>query len=71
MLFWKWKSCNQKELHMGQVLRTQSLEVNKYTVKILKIRTPEKFAVVTLKFKQDGFTVRVRTYYHDFYLVFA
>ena len=28
------------------------------TVKILKIRTPEKFAVITLKFNQDGFTVQ-------------
>ena len=27
------------------------------TVKILKIQTPEKFAVITLKFEQDGFTV--------------
>ena len=25
-------------------------------VKILNIRTPKKFAVITLKFKQDGFT---------------
>ena len=28
-----------------------------FTVKILKIRTPEKFAVITLKFEQGGFTV--------------
>ena len=27
------------------------------TVKILKIQTPEKFAVITLKFGQGGFTV--------------
>ena len=28
-------------------------------VKFLKIRTPEKFAVITLKFEQGGFTIRV------------
>ena len=28
-----------------------------YTVKILKIRIPEKFAVITLTFEQGGFTV--------------
>ena len=28
-----------------------------YAVKILNIRTPEKFAVITLKFEQDGFTI--------------
>ena len=27
------------------------------TVKILKIRTPEKTAVITLKFEQHGFTI--------------
>ena len=27
------------------------------TVKILKIQTPEKFAVITLKFEQGGFIV--------------
>ena len=27
------------------------------TVKILKIRTPEKFAVITLKVEQSGFTI--------------
>ena len=26
------------------------------TIKILNIRTPKKFAVITLKFEQDGFT---------------
>ena len=26
------------------------------TVKILNIRTPQTFAVITLKFEQDGFT---------------
>ena len=25
-----------------------------FTVKILNIRTPQKFAVITLKFEQDG-----------------
>ena len=33
------------------------LTILKSTVKILKIRTPEKFAVITLKFEQGGFTV--------------
>ena len=28
-----------------------------FTVKILKFRTPEKFAVITLKFKQGGFSI--------------
>ena len=28
----------------------------KITVKILNIRTPKKFAVITIKSKQDGFT---------------
>ena len=28
-------------------------------VKAIKFRTPEKFAVITLKFEQSGFTVRV------------
>ena len=27
------------------------------TVKTLKIQTPEKFAVITLKFEQGGFTI--------------
>ena len=27
-----------------------------YTIKILNIRTPKKFAVITLKFEQDSFT---------------
>ena len=26
------------------------------TIKILNIRTPKKFAVITLKFEQDGYT---------------
>ena len=26
------------------------------TVKILNVQTPKKFAVITLKFEQDGFT---------------
>ena len=26
------------------------------TLKILNIRTPKRFAVITLKFEQDGFT---------------
>ena len=30
---------------------------NKYIVNILKIWTTKKFAVITLKFEQDGFTV--------------
>ena len=30
-----------------------------HTVKILNVRTPKKFAVITQKFEQDGFTVRV------------
>ena len=30
--------------------------VNLHTVKILYIRTPKQFAVITLKFEQDGFT---------------
>ena len=30
-----------------------------YHKKILKIRTPKTFAVVTLKFEQDGFTVEL------------
>ena len=30
---------------------------NLTTVKIQKIRTPKKFAVITLKFEQGGFTV--------------
>ena len=29
---------------------------NANTVKILNIRTPKTFAVITLKFEQDGFT---------------
>ena len=29
---------------------------NSNTVKILNIRTPQKFAVITLKFELDGFT---------------
>ena len=29
----------------------------KYPVKILKIRTPENFAVITQKFEQGGYTV--------------
>ena len=28
-----------------------------FTVKILKFRTPEKFAVITLKFEQGGSTI--------------
>ena len=28
------------------------------TVKILNIRTPKTFAVITLKFEKDGFTVK-------------
>ena len=32
-----------------------SEETLKITVNILKIRTPEKIAVITLKFEQDGF----------------
>ena len=30
---------------------------HEHTVKILKIQTLEKFAVITLKFEQGGFTV--------------
>ena len=30
---------------------------NSYIVKILKIQTPKKFAVITLKFEQGGFTI--------------
>ena len=33
--------------------------MNRCTVKYLNIRTPKKFAVITLKFKKDGFTERV------------
>ena len=33
------------------------IKVIEYTLKILKVRTPEKFAVITLKFEQCGFTV--------------
>ena len=33
------------------------LIVQEHTVKILKIRTPEKFAVITLKFEHGGFTI--------------
>ena len=29
------------------------------TVKLLKIRTPENFAVIPLKFEKDGFNIRV------------
>ena len=29
---------------------------NDPTVKLLNVRTPQKFAVITLKFEQDGFT---------------
>ena len=36
-----------------------STEKPKGTVKLLKIRTPEKFAVITLKFEQDGFTIEI------------
>ena len=32
-------------------------ELRQGTGKILKIWTPKKFAVITLKFKQDGFTI--------------
>ena len=31
--------------------------VSDNTVKLLNILTPQKFAVITLKFEQDGFTV--------------
>ena len=31
-------------------------KVYTYTVKILNIQTHQKFAVITLKFEQDGFT---------------
>ena len=34
----------------------KSTSQNRVTVKILNIRTPKKFAVITLKFEQDGFT---------------
>ena len=33
------------------------MSIFKFTVKILNIRTPERFAVITLKFEQCGFTV--------------
>ena len=39
------------EFHMVYSKRSRSC-----TAKILSIRTPKKFAVITLKFKQDGFT---------------
>ena len=34
-----------------------NFESTVYTVKNLKIRTPEKAAVITLKFEQGGFAV--------------
>ena len=34
-----------------------SVTVSPVTVKFLKIQTPEKIAVITLKFGQRGFTV--------------
>ena len=42
------------------VMYTEILENNNIlqgsTVKFLNIQTPKKFAVITLKFEQDGFT---------------
>ena len=32
-----------------------------YTLKILKICTPEKFAVTTIKFEQGGFSIEYCT----------
>ena len=31
-------------------------KINTCTINYLKIRTPQKFAVITLKFEQSGFT---------------
>ena len=36
-----------------------SLSLLSFTVKILKIQTPKKFAVIALKFEQGCFTVRL------------
>ena len=48
---WTWLSSNAA--NTSSVL----LQIRyRNTVKILNIRTPKKFAVITLKFKQDGFT---------------
>ena len=41
--------------HYLQILFPTRLMI-KTTVKILNIWTPQKFAVITLKFEQDGFT---------------
>ena len=47
-----WKS------HFGcKCLYKSHFLINFYTVKILNIWTLAKFDVITLKFKQDGFTV--------------
>ena len=40
-----------------ELLQSFTLKILKrVTVKILNIQTPQKLAVITLKFKQDGFT---------------
>ena len=33
------------------------IDAEENTVKILKLKTSEKFAVITLKFEQQGFTI--------------
>ena len=38
-------------------MKKVDIQKNCGTIKILKIGTPEKFAVVTLKFEQGGFTI--------------
>ena len=40
-------------------MKQRSIIVNE-TVKLLKLWTPEKFAVITLKFEQSGFAIEQR-----------
>ena len=39
--------------------RTTNFKVVRSTVKTVNIRTPQKFAIIILKFEQDGFYQRV------------
>ena len=47
------KSIKHKSKISTAILRRNPQQIN---VKLLKIRTPKKFAVITLKFEQDSFT---------------
>ena len=53
-----WPYANNKDADLCSLISVSVIHSGQNnTVKIQKILTPEKFAVIALEFKQDGFTI--------------